>query len=607
MPRFVVAVAAIAVALPSARAADTLPEGNWRLGQMGNATSETGLCRLKEEQKDGKLSAAIVDTLEFPPRKKGGKAEKLEVKLESFKADGNQVQIVVFVSGSKMTFDGQLEEKGAKVIRGALGDERRVGRGVLTRQDDEKLVPIPAADRPKPPEPYAAANKLSNAQFVLRNQAQRSKDANEKADLLEKAKAAAKEAEEKVPPLYMETVAKHADSPFAVDAAGALFRMAGKLKATPADVATWIKLLEADAAKYGSRLARETTIGAAETLNGQKGYAAAAVAQAEKGANGVAEKFNMHVQARALRALRDAQTAAGKEQDAKKTGETLAKVDAILDDEYIRTVPPFKPEKFAGRKDSAANRPVVMELFTGAQCPPCVAADAAFDALEMTYGPKDLILIQYHVHIPGPDPMTNPDTLARWDYYTKKFEQEMGGVPSSRFNGKPQEGGGGAMSNSEPKFNAYTKIVNGLLDDKTDINVTGAVKRAGDKVTMEVGVEGLKVFGDKARLRVLVVEEKVKFAGGNGMRFHHRVVRAMPGGAAGIELTEKPLKKSFDLDLAELRKSLNKYLDQYAEKERPFPYSERPMDMKHLKVIALVQDDSTAEILTAAEFNVEGK
>ena len=48
-----------------------------------------------------------------------------------------------------------------------------------------------------------------------------------------------------------------------------------------------------------------------------------------------------------------------------------------------------------------------MELFTGAQCPPCVAADVAFDVLEKTYKPADLVLIQYHLHIPGPDPLTN--------------------------------------------------------------------------------------------------------------------------------------------------------------------------------------------------------
>ena len=58
-----------------------------------------------------------------------------------------------------------------------------------------------------------------------------------------------------------------------------------------------------------------------------------------------------------------------------------------------------------------ANKVAVLELFTGAQCPPCVAADVAFDALEKSYKHTDLILLQYHMHIPGPDPLTNPDTM----------------------------------------------------------------------------------------------------------------------------------------------------------------------------------------------------
>ena len=76
-----------------------------------------------------------------------------------------------------------------------------------------------------------------------------------------------------------------------------------------------------------------------------------------------------------------------------------------------------------------------MELFTGAQCPPCVAADVAFDALEMAYDPKDLILSQYHMHIPGPDPLTNPASIARWDFYREKYPQNVGGTPTTMFNG----------------------------------------------------------------------------------------------------------------------------------------------------------------------------
>ena len=85
-----------------------------------------------------------------------------------------------------------------------------------------------------------------------------------------------------------------------------------------------------------------------------------------------------------------------------------------------------------------------------------MAADVAFDALLKTYKPTDLVLVQYHMHIPGSDPMTNPDTIARWDYYRKHFPENIRGVPSSLFNGKPAGGGGGGMSGCRERSSGST-------------------------------------------------------------------------------------------------------------------------------------------------------
>jgi hypothetical protein len=124
---------------------------------------------------------------------------------------------------------------------------------------------------------------------------------------------------------------------------------------------------------------------------------------------------------------------------------------------------PFKPAKFAGRK-AKSERTVIMELFTGAQCPPCVAADVAFDGLDQTYKPTDVILLQYHMHIPGPDPMTNPDTVARFGYY-----RELRDTPSTLFNGKPKAGGGGALGMAEKKYKAYRDIIDPLLEEPAPV------------------------------------------------------------------------------------------------------------------------------------------
>jgi hypothetical protein len=262
---------------------------------------------------------------------------------------------------------------------------------------------------------------------------------------------------------------------------------------------------------------------------------------------------------------------------------------------------PFKPEAYSGRKKKEANRVAVMELFTGAQCPPCVAADVAFDGLDKAYKSTDLVLIQYHMHIPGPDPMTNPDCIARWGYYRKTFPTNIRGTPSTLFNGKPQAGGGGGMAAAEKKFTQYRSIIDPILEEVTSVKVGGKATRAGDTVEINVNVDGAE--GD-LKLRLLLVEETVNYLGRNRLRTHHHVVRAMPGGSEGVAIKEKGFRHTAKADVAAVRKALVKYLDAFA-KTRAFPTKERPLEMKKLKVIALVQDDKTREIVQAAQLAVE--
>ena len=255
-------------------------------------------------------------------------------------------------------------------------------------------------------------------------------------------------------------------------------------------------------------------------------------------------------------------------------------------------------EPYAGRKDKEANKVAVLELFTGAQCPPCVAADVAFDALDKSYKSTDLILLQYHMHIPGPDPLTNPDTIARWDYYRAKFPEGIRGTPSTVFNGKPEAGGGGGMANARTKYGQYKGIIDPILEKNTDVKVAGSFGRTGDKITASVNVTGADPAAE-LKLRLVVVEENIKYVGSNQLRFHHEVVRNMMGGPGGVVVSEKAFKKTLTTDVGDVKKGLNTYLDEFAA-NRPFPYKHRPMDLGHLKVIALVQDDKTLEILQAA-------
>jgi hypothetical protein len=57
------------------------------------------------------------------------------------------------------------------------------------------------------------------------------------------------------------------------------------------------------------------------------------------------------------------------------------------------------------------------------------------------------------------------------------------------------------------------------------------------------------------------------------------------------------------VDLDELRHKLSAYLDNYG-KERPFADSDRPLELKNLHVVALVQNDDSGVILQARQVAV---
>ena len=302
---------------------------------------------------------------------------------------------------------------------------------------------------------------------------------------------------------------------------------------------------------------------------------------------------------------------------AKEADARQAKLDVVLDEEYHHKVPPFKPTPYAGRKNTQANQVVLMELFTGAQCPPCVAADVAFDALLQTYKPADFIGLQYHLHIPGPDPLTNSDSQARQKYYGDKVQ----GTPSTFFNGTSEAGGGGAMGGSQGKYTEYRAIIDKTLETSKGAQIELSATRTGDQIKIvasaQVSENGRRSQTRPARkatkskeddkpkfLRLALTEESIRYVGGNKLRFHHHVVRALPGGADGKELAGGAGKVEVTLKLAELKRDLETYLSDFA-KTSAFPNPLPEIKLDDLAVVAFVQDDGDKSILHAVSVPVK--
>ncbi len=582
----------LALAAP-APAADAVADGHYKLSYV-LGTSEATNFLIKVESRDGKLTGSVAAASN--PRFNG-------TTVESIKADGKVLRVALKSPAGQQSFEGVLPAKG-KVIPGSFGNDRFLYPAKLTATEATELTPADASVRLNVP-PLQQAQQLIMRPAQLRAQAARNNDAAEKAKLLKQAADALKESETELPKLYREVVEKHADTPAVFEAVTGLLRTAARDKTDVEKARALAAIAAKAAAEYGPRWQTEIHLRAAETLVNQEGFAAVAAESARAAEKNLSDKDPAARQVRVLKTLATALKKAGKADEGKDLDARLARLEEVLDKEYLATVPPFKPEMFEGRKGKS-ERAVVMELFTGAECPPCVAADVAFDALEKTYKTKDLILIQYHMHIPGPDPLTNSDSEARWDYYQEKFPQGIRGTPSTVFNGKPDAGGGGAMANAKAKYDQYRGLIDPLLEAEAGARVKASATRKGDAIDIDVEVSELAKTGDNVKLRLLLVEESVRYVGGNGLRFHHQVVRAIPGGVAGVSLKDKTSRHTAEVDLGQVRKELTKYLDDYAATKRPFPHADRPMEFKKLAVIALVQDDTTREVLQGVQVEVKG-
>ena len=569
-----------------------VPEGRYALALRINVMDRVAIVELASA--DGKPTAKL---LSASPQMPG-----FEVGTPSVENGVLKLPIKIG-SVTDLAFECRPDPKEPRRFLGTLSDPRNenVFRGLLEVTDLEKLT---QKDRLVEFPPSATQKKLTElraAEGKLRVKARQAKDDEERAKLLAEADEAAKANAVEVPKLQRQLVA--AGEVFAsAEAAQQLLNGAAKAKVGEADVAAWVKVLEADAALYGPKIVAQTKSAVVTALVRQEGYGKLALPYALEAAGD--KSLTTKGRYAALKLLQRVQVQAGLPDDADATMKLVVALDAELDADYLKTVPPFKPTKYAGRTDKSANRVVVMELFTGAQCPPCVAADVGFDALITSYKPADAIFLQYHMHIPGPDPLTNADTVARMAYYSKLNKDDFGGTPSVAFNGKPAAGGGGGMANAEKKYDEFTKVLSKALEETTPVSVRGAIKRTGDELSVTVELTGTKDLEEDAVLRLVLVEDTVKYVGGNGLRFHHHVVRSLLGTAKGVKVADlKDGKYTTTQNLSGLRSDLTKYLDDFAEKGRAFPYPERPLDLKGLKVVALVQDDATGEVVQAAQFD----
>jgi hypothetical protein len=518
--------------------------GNWTVNLIEQGAQHT-FWLLKLEDQSGKVSGSVEPAENVP-----------ESSLHDLRVDGDVLQFTVKVKGVGFDFQGKVPKGDAKKILGS------VARGALM---------IPAVLE------RTSATDLKNQEATKKIGPNLPKQPDGK------------------------TLAELKDSPLLFEVARDLFREAPDNKTPPAQVREWYDLVARAAAAYGRRWQREIALRTAEALTAEKGYAAVAEDAARQALAAGGPALDTDTKLRGMTALSAALQKEGKEPEYQKAAAALDALENTAYQEHAKDALPFRPEKFGGRKDKSG-RAVLVELFTGAQCPPCVAADMAFDGLEKTYTPKEVVLLQYHVHIPGPDPLTNPETMARLQYYGDQVE----GTPSIFFNGKPEAGGGGFAAHAAAKYDEYRKVIEPLLEKPTPVKLEATAVRKGDKLHITATASGIDKPGEKVRLRLVLVEEWARYRGGNGLSYHHRIVRQMPGGPQGLALTKTAGKQDVTVEVDALRNKLAAYLINFTRTQGPFPGSNRPLRLQDLRVVAFVQNDETKEVLQAVETPIHG-
>jgi hypothetical protein len=385
-----------------------------------------------------------------------------------------------------------------------------------------------------------------------------------------------------------ELLARSSEGVEVTEAAIVCLSRAEEKKVKPDEAKVWAEKAVKAAEPFGPKWKRTVVMQLAAIFGAQDGFTGLALDYADQAEKTLDAGDPPALQKRVLTLLADALEKAGKKEDAKKVRERSDRIAAV-------TAKPFPGRK--GKSDRVA----LVEMFTSAQQPESVAPDTAAAALVTAYKPTDVVVLEYHLNVPGGDPLSCPESEAR-----AKFYETSRVTPAVIFNGRKAPPSGGGDAESQARYDQFTELLAEKLEEPAKMKITAAATRKGNKIDVKVDVADLPETGPDIRLRVALVEDHVDYTGANKLGKHVQVVRQFLNGAAGTAMKAKSASETFTVDLDTLRKNLKTYQEKVNE-NTPFPNKERPMELKKLRVVAFVQNDDTGEVLNAVQVDVKGE
>lgn len=248
---------------------------------------------------------------------------------------------------------------------------------------------------------------------------------------------------------------------------------------------------------------------------------------------------------------------------------------------------------------------LLAELFTGAECGPCQGADVAYDELAEYFPRNSLAILEYHVNIPGPDPMTNPDTYNRYVYYGGSF-----GTPTAIIEGKEIITGGGPRYLATNRYNLYKYALSKYENQKPEVILSGKAIKNGDYIDVNLNLKG-KPKNQKEVLHMVLVEKSINYIGSNTIDKHKFVVRNMMNGDKGKTINSNMVSEKFDIN--QIEAGLSSYLDNPTNQPSwrpsfgPAMWKARTdkINRDNLAVVAFIQNPDTKEIVNSIFIDVK--
>jgi hypothetical protein len=550
------------------------------------------------ETRDGEVAGSV---LAVPPN------DDILTLVRSHR-DGELLRLVFKGGLEDTSFEGRIPARIEEVILGSYCEGKNISHARLARTQQKELTNADITLHQPVPEPLQKIQNMSRETQTLALQVFKSSDPAEKQKLVKQIAEIRKAVQEQRPKAYEEVVTRHADSAAVFEAALSLLSTAGARGAERRQVESWAATVTRAAEPYGRRWRQEISLRVAELLGASPVHGQLALPYAQRAADLLRADDGTFQTVRTFQALAAALQRAGKPAEARQVEIRLAELDDTLDKEYRARRPALKVTATDGT-NKKGNRAAVLEFFTGIHCPYSESLYLAFDALRQNYTGGDLVIIQYHTPLSGPDPMANADTESRWKYYVKANPKQVQRTPATFFNGRLETLGrrhghakkpADRSDDARRKYNLSTEIIDETLATSAVAKLSVRAERRDEKITISVDVRDLAAPAETMRLRLALVEDTIRYVGTNNLRFHHHVVRAMPGGPDGVSLKEGDSSHQVTVDLADLRERAHRYLDDYATQRKVLPALYRPLELERLHIIAFVQDDSSSEILIGA-------